>query len=286
MCVFAEIALFAAEPLPPTVALEIKLASAQLGATGHISGSSIAAGQLIGWRFQIASPLDVDHVGGHLYESDPGGLFAALVALPSIDAVPAGAPINSDELIAETVFDAPFPSTEVSIPLSAALQPGAYVLVFGTANYGATGAGAMPNFDDQPDIPPTNLSSYIFWSRPFIDQPFEWRENLASHMRFVIDARLPIPGDYNHDGAVDADDYDLWRASFGSTGNLSADGNGDSVVDVADYTIWRDNLGQTAAGAGTNVPEPASAIIMIAGAMFASMARSRRFTFVGPNEDV
>jgi glucose/arabinose dehydrogenase len=53
----------------------------------------------------------------------------------------------------------------------------------------------------------------------------------------------PIAGDYDIDGDVDQDDYNVWRSSFGSTLLLAADGNGDGVVDAADYTVWRDNLG-------------------------------------------
>lgn len=50
-------------------------------------------------------------------------------------------------------------------------------------------------------------------------------------------------GDYNADGTVDANDYDVWRESFGSVENLAADGNNDGVVDAADYTVYRDNIG-------------------------------------------
>lgn len=63
-----------------------------------------------------------------------------------------------------------------------------------------------------------------------------------------------IPGDANGDGVVGDDDYALWFAAFGQTGdNLPADFNSNGVVDVADYTVWRDNYDEPAPAA---VPEP------------------------------
>ncbi len=58
----------------------------------------------------------------------------------------------------------------------------------------------------------------------------------------AFDATGVLAGDYDRDGDVDADDYNVWSASYGATGTgLGADGNGDGVVNAADYTIWRDN---------------------------------------------
>jgi hypothetical protein len=82
-----------------------------------------------------------------------------------------------------------------------------------------------------------------------------------------------LPGDADKDGDVDAADYDLWRAKFGSTTELSADHNQNGVVDAADYTIWRHNLGSSiGAGNALAAPEPSSfllaAIVAIALAAF------------------
>lgn len=54
-----------------------------------------------------------------------------------------------------------------------------------------------------------------------------------------------LPGDYNHNGVVEPNDYSVWRANYGSLVAPHADGNGNGVVDTADYTVWRDNLGLT-----------------------------------------
>lgn len=69
-------------------------------------------------------------------------------------------------------------------------------------------------------------------------------------------------GDYNRDGVVDPDDYGTWKASYGSTTNLAADGNGNGIIDLGDYTIWRDNLGAT-----TPVPIIASLVSPVVSAV-------------------
>lgn len=65
----------------------------------------------------------------------------------------------------------------------------------------------------------------------------------------------PLPGDFDFDGDVDQDDYTVWQANYGATGDgLAADGNGDGVVDAADFTVWRDAAASAAASQA--VPEP------------------------------
>lgn len=87
-------------------------------------------------------------------------------------------------------------------------------------------------------------------------------------------------GDYDGNGTIEANDYNVWKANFG-TANVDADGNGNGIVDAADYTIWRDHLGQTV-GSGSSgaspstVPEPSSLIcLLIAGLAFACRRRNR-----------
>lgn len=256
----------------------VLLESAELGATGSYSGSSVTTSQFVGWRFEIDTPLSVEQVGGHLLGFEPGGIFAAFVSLESINAIPHGLPFTDDEVIATTVFQPPLPSEELLVPLSAELRPGSYALVFGTGYFGASGAGALPNPDDQPDIPPTDLSSFIFWSRPFFNEPFEWRENLASHMRVIVAGEvLQIPGDYNLDGDVDDADFELWRDEFGATDQPLVDGSHNGMVDAADYTVWRDNFGASVGGvsapSAAPVPEPASAMLLLAAAVVYVLGR-------------
>ncbi len=75
-----------------------------------------------------------------------------------------------------------------------------------------------------------------------------------------------VPGDYDGDGKVGAEDYDLWKSTFGSIGgDMRADGNEDGVVDAGDFTFWRNRLGGSSGGnaAATAVPEPPADLILV-----------------------
>lgn len=86
-------------------------------------------------------------------------------------------------------------------------------------------------------------------------------------------------GDYNGNGVVDAADYVVWRHTAGGI-NLAADGNRDGVVDNLDYGVWRAHFSGTM-GSGaiehdfSSVPEPATALLCIAGLALATRARRR-----------
>ena len=266
------------------VAEPVVLEAAEMGTPGRIGGNSVSTAQWIGWRFQTDELLAVRRIGAHLlsYTDVPGELFAALVRLDSITAVPHGAPFTEDEVVATTLIHGPFPSAEAFVPMSATLEPGAYTLVFGTGLFGATGEGALHNGPDQPDIPPTNLSSFIYWSRPGAGLPMEWRLNLASHMRVVIEAEsIDLVGDYNANGSVDTADYAVWREHEGTTDVLANDLIG-GQIGAEHYAQWRAHFGETSSGAGAAVdaavPEPGLAML-VAGAWVTIFAGRRLARF-------
>jgi hypothetical protein len=77
-----------------------------------------------------------------------------------------------------------------------------------------------------------------------------WGGNTVS----IVSVNPPLPGDYNHDGAVDAADYIAWRKSPGDFGG-----------DPGGYNTWRSHFGQSPSGGAamcaasqTMVPEPAT----------------------------
>jgi hypothetical protein len=62
------------------------------------------------------------------------------------------------------------------------------------------------------------------------------------------------PGDYNHDGGVDAADYVVWRKGVGTSVAppfVGADGDGDSSIDPGDYDVWTEHFGETLPGSGS-----------------------------------
>ncbi|QDU88837.1 hypothetical protein Pla175_22210 [Pirellulimonas nuda] len=112
---------------------------------------------------------------------------------------------------------------------------------------------------------------------PLLNGGLMWRtgELLTSGVISVA-----IAGDYNGDGRVDAADYTVWRDQRGATLLTSADGNGDGQVDELDLTVWKLQFGQSAASAAARaasaaVPEPATAVILLA-ALAACVAPRRR----------
>jgi hypothetical protein len=88
---------------------------------------------------------------------------------------------------------------------------------------------------------------------------------------------LPLAGDYNSDGIVDAADYVVWRHVLGQSVSLPNDTT-PGIVSEADYDVWRAHFGQTAAtGSGSYVaavPEP-SMFALAALALAALVARRR-----------
>jgi hypothetical protein len=113
-------------------------------------------------------------------------------------------------------------------------------------------------------IPTTG--EYEFWVHQWDQDFFGPGQPYAVAWWAVASSPPTVVGDYSGNGIVGVEDYDVWRANFGST-NAMADGNGNGEVDAADYVIWRKNA---AAGSGSfaSVPEPSGFVVLVVVSFF------------------
>jgi uncharacterized protein (TIGR03382 family) len=99
-------------------------------------------------------------------------------------------------------------------------------------------------------------------------------------LSILSSSALPaVEGDVNNDRQVTLEDFNIitnnFRNSVGS--RLFGDLTGDGVVDFADFRDWKSNYVPPGSGiAAEAVPEPASALLAVAGLVFASGLRRRR----------
>lgn len=256
----------------------ITLASAQMGPAGQISGTPIGATKYIGWRFRVPKTMAVTEVGGHVGGIN-GELFAAIVSLTALDALPQGAPFTDATVKASTTFLPPLPTAEFRTPLSVTLAAGTYALVIGSGKFGATGNGVASTVQ-QPNILPTTQASYIFWEQS-VPNVFNWTVGSANNLRLVVvGTEIANPADFNLDGTVDGLDLPVWKAGFGNpapAGIANGDANGDGKVDGVDYLIWQ--RASTASGAtptAAAVPEPATATMSLAALLSFGLVARRR----------
>jgi len=78
---------------------------------------------------------------------------------------------------------------------------------------------------------------------------------------------IPIAGDFDGNGMVDAADLAQWEGDYGINGGSDADGDGDS--DGEDFLAWQRNFGAGVALAAnsTAVPEPATWLLLAMGVL-------------------
>jgi uncharacterized protein YjbI with pentapeptide repeats len=106
----------------------------------------------------------------------------------------------------------------------------------------ATQSGRTIDLFDWTGVTPTGAFTTV-------SSPYTW--NLSNlYTTGEVTLSIPLAGDYDASGTVGPEDYNLWRANFGSTTLLAADGNGNGVVDAADYVLWRNIFQATAAMSG------------------------------------
>ena len=100
--------------------------------------------------------------------------------------------------------------------------------------------------------------------------------NVATFLT-IVEASVPLAGDYNDDGVVDAADYTAWRDNLGGTSLINETASL-GMVDEADYDAWKANFGAVAGaggGASTALPEPNAVVLVLIGMMVSGFRNSR-----------
>ncbi len=162
--------------------------SANLGDLGQLGGPSIYSEQMLGASFFVDEPVYVTAVGGHVIGS-AGTFFAAIIELESLGALPPDPPFDSSDVVVSTVFETPYPSDDVRIPLTTVLDQGHYAILLGTDQLGASGgSGAMP-VDGQQTF---DHNGALIWNvQPGADEG-EWIRGYSLGCRFVVEG-VPVP---------------------------------------------------------------------------------------------
>ncbi|MHC4742135.1 MAG: SdrD B-like domain-containing protein, partial [Planctomycetota bacterium] len=194
--------------------------SATLGPTGQSGGWGINSDFFMGSRFYVDRTVNVTSIGGHLVEWQGGAFFGAIVSLSNMYDLPNGFPFLGAEVVASTVFDPGYPSSDFRTPLSVTLWPGSYALIFGSGEFGAfNGVGAMP-YSGQTDI---GGASYILWNGS------GWWESASGQARFVVEGMYE-----GYCGASGSNSGVYDHISGVSIGSINNQGTGNSKY--ADYT--------------------------------------------------
>jgi hypothetical protein len=139
-----------------------------------------------------------------------------------------------------------------------------WILLADSANMGITSGGSIARY--APGA--FDLSSSMLGDVEYTTYNTNGPSDLV-RTRLAI-GTLPLSGDYNGNGRVDAADYVVWRKTLGQmvTIGTGADGSANGLVDPADYSIWRKNFGIASPITGTSsvaaIPEPGSMRLCLA----------------------
>lgn len=94
-----------------------------------------------------------------------------------------------------------------------------------------------------------------------------------------INAAALLPGDFDHNDAVDGVDLLVWQRAFASVGEHPADMNGDGAVEGGDLALWAAFLGRrwpADVGAVTTIPEAATGPLALLATLLGGRTRGAR----------
>jgi hypothetical protein len=138
-------------------------ASGTPGPNGQTNGYPLTDGNFVGLDFFVASTVTTGTIGGHLGGLGGVDIFGAIVALSGPADVPDSRDLSTPDVrgAARLILSPsgrPSSSRVISAPLVVSLNPGWYLLVFGSGLFGATGSGLF-TLDNFPRIGQTVISS-------------------------------------------------------------------------------------------------------------------------------
>jgi hypothetical protein len=93
-----------------------------------------------------------------------------------------------------------------------------------------------------------------------------------------INAAALLPGDFDHNDAVDGVDLLVWQRTYAFVGEHPADMTGDGSVEGGDLALWSEFLGRrwpADAGAVTTIPEAGTGALGLVAALLGARSRAR-----------
>ena len=254
------------------------LANADLAAStltnANLSGADTRGANFAGATLTGANTSNLIQSNGHIAGLDLTA--GASLVVRDYDGNPAASPptgplpIVVDQHLAmdatgtlRLVFDAdPWDSTISFSPGIPVTLGGTLELTFADGVDVATQIGRTIDLFDWTGVTPTGAFT--------VSSPYTW--NLSKlYTTGEVTLSIPLAGDFNGNGTVDAADYtvwrnglgstytpahyDVWKANFGRTLNsppLAGDYSGNGTVGPEDYDVWKANYGSSNSAADGN----------------------------------
>jgi pectinesterase len=152
-----------------------------------------------------------------------------------------------------------------------------------TGNYHLTSYYAEYNSMDL-NGDPLDISQRVSWSKQLTALEADafskanWLAGTDGWNPEIAPPVLPLAGDYNDDGSVDAADYTVWRDAVSNGTSLENETASMGVADEEDYSAWKSNFGATndeAAEPAAALPEPAGYSLVLVALVAIALRRSR-----------